>query len=57
MKIIIIHADGNILNLKKQNCERGKEGLLVKKKSKVQVFDTPPVNCFKVESDAALLPS
>ena len=28
------------------------------KKSKVQVFDTPQVvNCFKVESDAALLPS
>ena len=27
-------------------------------KSKVQVFDTPQVvNCFKVESDAALLPS
>ena len=26
--------------------------------SKVQVFDTPQVvNCFKVESDAALLPS
>ena len=28
------------------------------KKVKVQVFDTPQVvNCFKVESDAALLPS
>ena len=29
-----------------------------KVQSKVQVFDTPRVvNCFKVESDAALLPS
>ena len=29
-----------------------------KVKSKVQVFDTPQVvNCLKVESDAALLPS
>ena len=28
------------------------------KKCKVQVFDTPQVvNCFKVKSDAALLPS
>ena len=28
------------------------------KKSKIQVFDTPQVvNCFKVKSDAALLPS
>ena len=30
----------------------------IKKRSKVQVFDTPQVvNCLKVESDAALLPS
>ena len=30
----------------------------VKVESQVQVFDTPQVvNCFKVESDAALLPS
>ena len=33
-------------------------GVKSKVKSKVQVFDTPQVvNCFKVESDAALLPS
>ena len=45
------HADVWAVNSREQ--ELGK-----KSKSKVQVFDTPQVvNCFKVESDAALLPS